>query len=119
MIPDRLQKTDKHTKELIKRMRKMMFSMGIRTSDERAWALLQATFKLPFEYIIELNNEIEYQGAGVHLSSKHGNQKISVKDLGRFEIKAVGKKGKRKATVKFIPSEDIKNLAESKVVVKE
>lgn len=119
MILDKLQKTDKHTKKLIKEMRKLLFSMGIRTSHERAWAILQASFKLPFEYIIGLNKEIEYQGSGVHISSKHGDQLVVVKDLGRFEVKAVGKKGKRKAAVKFVPSEDIKRLAEETIEVKE
>ena len=119
MILDRLQKVDKHTKKLIEEMRKALFSMGVRTSNERAWAILQAAFKLPFEYIIGLNEEIEYQGAGVHISSKHGDQLVVIKDLGRFEVKAVGNEGNRKAVVKFIPSEDIKNLAEEAIRVKE
>lgn len=119
MILDKLQKTDKHTKHLIKEVQKLLFSLGIRTSKERAWAVFQQVFKLPFEYVASLNDEIEYQGAGVHISSRHGNQLVVIKDLGRFEIKAVGKPGKRKATIKFTPSEDIKRLVEESVEVKE
>ena len=113
----RLQKKDKHTKELIKQMTKYLFSVGIRTSEERAWDILQTAFKLPFEYVVSLNDEIGYQGQGVHISSKHGDQLVTIKDLGRFELKAVGKEDSRKAVVKFKPSEDINRLVETKVKV--
>lgn len=118
MLP-RLQKTDSHTKEVIKQMRDYLFSVGIRTSEERAWAILQTAFKLPFEYMVSINDEIGYQGQGVHISSKHGNQLVTIKDLGRFELKAVGKENNRKAVIKFKPSEDIARLVEEKVKVVE
>lgn len=116
-ILPRLQKDDEHTKNLIKEMKSFLFSIGIRTSEERAWTILQHAFKLPFAYMIDLNKEIEYQGQGTHISSKHGDQLLVIKNLGRFELKAVGKEGFRKPVIKFIPSEDVKNEVISKVKV--
>lgn len=110
---DKLQKVDKDTIELIDRFRDYLFSIGIRTSRERAWAIFQTAYKLPFEMIIKRNKKIKYQGQGVHISSKHGKQQMVIKDVGKFIVQGVSSKksGTKKAAVKFTPSEDIKQLA--------
>jgi hypothetical protein len=112
---DRLQKADQETIEFIKLIKQTLFSLGIRTSEERAWEVFKSLNKLPFQVLIDKNKEegIKYQGQGVHLSSKHANQRLVIKDVGQWEIKAVSaRKGMaRKAVVKFTPSEDIKKLA--------
>lgn len=111
---DKLQKVDKETLSIIKLVKQTLFSMGIRTSDERAWEVFKRLNKLPFEYLINRNKDgIEYQGQGVHLSSKHANQRLVIKDIGQYELKAVSARQnlEKKAVVKFTPSEDIKNKA--------
>lgn len=110
----KLQKVDKDTNELIEEFRKYLFSIGIRTSSERAWDILQKAYKVPFEFLIEKNDTIKYQGAGAHISHKHGDQLLVVKNLGKFEVKGIVNKttGTKRATVKFSPSADIRELAE-------
>ena len=116
---DRLQKIDQDTNDLIEEVQKFLFSVGVRTSKERAWAIFKACYKIPFEMLITRNNTIEYQGQGVHLSSRHNKQRLVIKDIGKFEIKGVSMKKDiaKTAVVKFIPSYDIKNLVAAKVEV--
>lgn len=115
---DKLQKVDKDTNDLINEVRKYLFSVGIRTSRERAWDILQTVHQLPYKILIDKNPRIKYQGAGAHISHKHGDQLLAIKHLGKFEIKGVSsKKDKKKtATVKFTPSNEIKKLMESVIV---
>lgn len=113
MILDRLQKVDKDTLEVIDIVTDTLFRLGVRTSKERAWEIFKQLNKIPFEFLIDRNKEIEYQGQGVHLSSKHAKQRLVIKDIGKYEVKAVSarKSLDRKAVIKFTPSEDIKNYA--------
>lgn len=108
---DRLQKVDKDTNELIDAVKDFLFSVGVRTSRERAWEIFKEVYKIPFRMLIERNDEIKYQGQGTHLSSKHGAQLLVVHDIGRFELKGIAKGPSKKAVVKYVPSQDIKNLA--------
>lgn len=110
---DRLQKKDIDTNALIDEVQKFLFSVGVRTSKERAWEIFKTCFKLPFELLISRNEKIEYQGQGVHLSSRHNVQRLIIKSIGKFELKGVSSKNtvNKKAVVKFVPSKDIKNLA--------
>lgn len=111
-ILGRLQKVDEETLEIIDLVRDQLFKLGIRTSRERAWEVFKQLNKIPFEYLIDRNKEIEYQGQGTHITNKFANQRLVIKDVGRYEIKAVGRKdAPKKAVIKFIPSEDIKKLA--------
>jgi hypothetical protein len=109
----RLQKVDQDTNDLIAEIQKFLFSVGVRTSKERAWEIFKACYKIPFEMLIERNDTIEYQGQGVHLSSRHDKQRLVIKDIGKFELKGVSMKkdAKKTAAVKFVPSYDIKNMA--------
>lgn len=112
---DKLQKSDTDTLELIEAFTDYLFSIGVRTDKERAWAIFQTAFKLPYDLLAKRNNEITYQGQGVHLThKKFGNQILTIKDLGRFEIKA-NKNGRVK--VNFTPSKDVFNYLEEKVKV--
>lgn len=108
---NRLQKVDKDTNELIDAVKDFLFSVGVRTSRERAWEIFKEVYKIPFRILIERNDEIKYQGQGTHLSSKHGSQLLVVHDIGRFELKGIAKGSSKKAVVKYVPSQDIKNLA--------
>lgn len=114
-ILDKLQKVDEETLDIVGLTQDILFSLGIRTSKERAWEVFKRLNKLPFEYLINRNKKdgIEYQGQGVHLSSKHANQRLVIKEVGQYELKAVSarKSLEKKAVVKFTPSEDIKKLA--------
>lgn len=117
----RLQKTDKDTNELIDIVKDYLFSVGVRTSRERAWEIFKAIHKLPYKIMVEKNPVIKYQGQGRHISSKHGDQLLSIKDVGRFELMGVSsKKGQQKrAAIKFTPSNDIKELIETIKVLEE
>ena len=108
----KLQKIDKDTNDLIEQYRQYLMSVGIRTSKERAWDILQQAYKLPFEFLVSKNQSIKYQGAGAHISHKHNNQLMVIKNLGKFEVKGIVNKatGTKRATVKFTPSNDIKEL---------
>lgn len=108
---NRLQKVDKDTNELIDAVKDFLFSVGVRTSRERAWEIFKEVYKIPFRILIERNDEIKYQGQGTHLSSKHGSQLLVIHDIGRFELKGIAKGPSKKAVVKYVPSQDIKNLA--------
>ena len=116
---DKLQKADKDTNELIDRVKDYLFSVGIRTSRERAWDILQNVHQIPYKMLIERNPKIEYQGVGAHISHKHGDQLLVVKHLGKFEIKGVGAKRdqKKTAAIKFTPSNDIKKMVEQVEVI--
>jgi hypothetical protein len=116
---NRLQKADKDTNELIDQVQKHLFSIGIRTSRERAWDIFQTIHQLPYRYLIEKNPVIKYQGVGAHISHKHGSQMLVIKHLGKFEIKGVSDKKdkKKKASIKFKPSNDIKKLVETVEVI--
>lgn len=109
---NKLQKIDKDTNDLIESFRDYLFSVGVRTSKERAWDILQQSYKLPFEFLISKNQSIKYQGAGKHISHKHDNQLMVIRNLGKFEVKGVVNKatGTKSATIKFTPSNDIKEL---------
>ena len=115
----KLQKTDKDTKELIKEVQKYLFSVGIRTSKERAWDIFQNVFKIPYMMMLERNDKIPYQGAGRHITHNHGEQLLTVKNIGKFELKGVSdKKSKSKrASIRFVPSYEIKRLIEESVEV--
>ena len=110
----RLQKKDEKTNELIERVRKYLFSVGVRTSKERAWDIFQNVFTIPFEYMAEKNPKIKYQGSGVQISKKHGDQLLVVKGIGRFEVQGVSVKKDRskKAAIKFKPAQEIRSLFE-------
>lgn len=116
---DKLQKVDKDTNELINAVQKYLFSVGIRTSKERAWDILQTMYKIPFEMLIKRNSVIKYQGQGAHISSKHGAQLMVIKNIGRFEVKGIvnTKTKTKRAKVKYTPSADIQNLANSIEVI--
>jgi len=115
---DILQKSDKDTNELIDKVKDYLFSVGIRTTRERAWDILQNVHQLPYKMLIEKNPEIKYQGQGQHIiQSKHGSQVLVIRHLGRFELKGVGRKESKKAAVKFVPSKALKNKIEESVKV--
>lgn len=115
-----LQKSDKDTNELIDKMRDYLFSVGIRTTRERAWDIFLKAHEIPYDTLLKNNQEIEYQGNGKHiLQSTHESQILVIRNLGRYELKGIkGNSGKtRKASIKFIPSEKIKNKVEESVKV--
>lgn len=119
---NKLQKADKDTNDLINQVKEYLFSIGIRTSRERAWDIFQTVHQMPYLMLVERNPEIEYQGVGQHIShNKHGNQFLAIKSVGRFELKGVSSKReqKKKAAVKFMPSAEMKKLVAEKVKVKE
>lgn len=119
---NKLQKADADTNELINQVRDYLFSIGIRTSRERAWDIFQKVHQLPYLMLIEKNPEIEYQGVGQHIShNKHSKQFLAIKNVGRFELKGVSstRDQKKKAAVKFMPSAEMKRLVAEKVEVKE
>lgn len=109
----KLQKVDDDTNALIDEFRAFLFSIGYRATREKAWAILQKAHKLPYEVLIDKNKGgIEYQGQGRHISSRHGNQLMVIKELGRFEVKAIVDKSSDEmfgynATIKFKPSQDL------------
>jgi len=115
----RLQKVDKDTNDLIEMVKDYLFSVGVRTSKERAWDIFQAIHQLPYKFLVERNNEIKYQGQGQHITHKHGNQLLTIKNIGKFELKGVSvKKDKaKKASIKFTPSKEIKRLVEESIKV--
>lgn len=117
----RLQKVDKDTNELIEMVKDYLFSVGIRTSKERAWDIFQKVHQLPYKFMIERNKEIRYQGQGMHITHKHGNQLLTIKNIGRFELKGVSvrKNSAKKATIKFSPSKEIRRLIEDNIKVVE
>lgn len=119
----KLQKIDEDTNELIDLFREFLFSIGVRSSRERAWKILQKAHRLPYEYLIDKNHlGIEYHGQGTHISSRHGNQLMVVKDLGRFEMKAVSDRKdppSYNATIKFKPSKDLVREIRERVPVLE
>lgn len=117
-----LQKIDDDTNKLIDLFKDFLHSNGIRTTRERAWIILQKAHRLPFEYLIEKNTDgIEYQGAGQHISSKHGNQLMVVKELGRFEVKAVSdrKSRSRKATIRYKLPNDLLTEIQERIPVED
>lgn len=113
-----LQKIDERTNEIIDLFRDFLFSVGVRTTRERAWVILKKAHRLPFEYLIYLNEDegIEYQGQGVHISAKHGNQLMVIKELGRFEIQSTKQ---RQATIKYKPPKDLVAEVKERVKVNE
>lgn len=117
-----LQKVDERTNEVIDLFTKFLFSVGIRTTKERAWVILKKAQRLPFEYLIALNEEegIEYQGAGKHISAKHGNQLMTIRELGRYELKAVSSKkdDKKTATIRYVLPTDLQQEIMDKIKVK-
>jgi len=106
----RLQKADKDTNELIDSVRDYLFSVGVRTSRERAWDIFQNVHRIPYKLLVSRNKEIPYQGQGKHISHKHGDQLLVIKNIGKFELKGVSMKKdqQKKATIKFSPSAEIK-----------
>jgi len=117
---DKLQKADDDTNELIDEVQKYLFSIGIRTSKERAWDIFQTVHQLPYKVLIEKNPTIKYQGVGAHISHKHGSQLLVIKHLGKFEMKGVSSKKdqKKTASIKFSPSNEIKRLMQNVEVTK-
>jgi hypothetical protein len=108
-----LQKIDKDTNDIIDEVRDYLFSVGVRTSRERAWDILYNIHKIPYEHLAKKNHKIVYQGQGFHLSHKrHGEQLMVVRNLGRYELKAVSsRKDKDKSpSVRFVPSPDITKI---------
>lgn len=111
-----LQKSDKDTNELIDRVRDYLFSIGIRTTRERAWDILQKVNHLPYEMLLEKNPEIKYQGQGRHVrQATHESQVFVIRNLGRYELKGLAKGS---AVIKFIPSNSLKNKIGESVKVK-
>lgn len=117
----KLQKIDEDTNALIDNFRAYLFSIGIRTTREKTWLILQKAHRLPYEHLIEKNKEgIEYQGQGQHISAKHGNQLMVIKELGRYEVKAVSNRKKDleyNATIRFRPSQDLTQEIREKIPV--
>lgn len=107
----KLQKIDDDTNALIDNFRAYLFSIGYRATREKAWLILQKAHKLPYEHLIEKNKGgIYYQGQGKHISSKHGDQLMVVRELGRFEVKAVSDRKEEtsySSVIKFKPSQDL------------
>lgn len=118
-----LQKIDEKTNELIDIYRNYLMSINIRVDRERAWEMLQKAHRLPYEYLIYLNEEdgIEYQGQGAHITHKHGDQLLVVKELGRFELKAVSsrKDQTKQATIRYKIPNDLLNEVRERVKVKD
>lgn len=117
----KLQKIDEDTNNLIDNFRAYLFSLGIRTTREKTWLILQKAHRLPYEHLMEKNSEgIKYQGQGKHISSRHGNQLMVIKELGRYEVKAVSSRQKDVAyssTIKFKPSQDLLEEIKSNIPV--
>ena len=115
----RLQKVDADTNTLIEMVKNYLFSVGVRTSKERAWDIFQAIHQLPYKLMLEKNSEIKYQGQGAHITHKHGNQLLVIKNVGKFELKGVSvrKDKEKKATIKFTPSAEIRRLVEENIKV--
>ena len=115
----RLQKVDKDTNELIDMVKEYLFSVGVRTSKERAWDIFQTIHQLPYRFMVERNKEIKYQGQGMHITHKYGNQLLTIKNIGKFELKAVSvkKDSIKRPTIKFTPSAEIRSLIEENVKV--
>lgn len=112
-----LQKSDKDTNELIERVKDYLFSIGIRTTRERAWDILQKVNHLPYEMLLEKNPEITYQGQGRHVrQTTHESQVFVIRSLGRYELKGLSN---GKAVIKFIPSKALKNKVSESVKVNE
>ena len=59
----RLQKVDQDTNDLIAEIQKFLFSVGVRTSKERAWEIFKACYKIPFEMLIEKGGESQGRGS--------------------------------------------------------
>lgn len=117
---ERLQKTDSDTLELISKVKDFLFSINIRIDDERAWEIFRGVFTLPFEMLLARNPEIKYQGPGRHLRlNKHSNQRLVIRGLGKFELKAVSSKRdeRKKASIKFTPGEGLRKTIEDRIVV--
>lgn len=116
----KLQKIDQDTNDLIDRVRAYLFSVGIRTTRERAWDVFQNVHRIPYEMMIEKNPKIKYQGQGQHITHKHGSQLMVIKNVGKFELKGVSvtKDKKKKASIKFYPSAEVKAMVE-KIEVEE
>lgn len=117
----KLQKTDEDTIALIKEVSKYLFSIGIRTSEERAWDIVQEIYKIPYKMLVERNPEItKWTEDGKYAARTSGKHQLSIRGLGKFTLQAVGK-GKNKdnnsARVKFAPSKDIQNILDEKVKV--
>lgn len=115
----RLQKIDKDTNDIINMIRDYLFSIGIRTSKERAWAIFQTVHQMPYKLMVERNKKITYQGQGKHITHKYGNQLLVVKNIGKFELKGVSvrKDKAKRAVIKFMPSAEIKTLVENSIEV--
>lgn len=116
-----LQKEDKDTKELIQKAKDFLFSVGVRTSSERAWEIFKAMHKIPIDMLVERNEEIEYIGNGKHLTSKHEDYYLSIKYVGRFELKAVSSPTSQKSrtpTIKYKPSANVRKAIADSVKVK-
>jgi hypothetical protein len=119
-VLEKLQKTDSDTLELIDKVKEFLFSINVRVDDERAWEIFKGVFVIPFEMLVAKNPEIKYQGAGRHLRLKsHANQRLVVRGLGKFELKAVSSKKdeRKKASIKFIPGEGLRKTIEERIVV--
>ena len=80
----RIFKIDTDTVELIEEVRRYLFSIGIRTSRERAWDIFKSVFQIPFNMLIEKNPKLEYS----RRPARNSSQVLSVRDLGRFVLKA-------------------------------
>jgi len=114
----RFQKQDKDTLALISAVKQYLFSLGIRVDDQKAFDIFLIMNKLPYYVLIDRNESITYQGQGTHLTHKENSSQILVvKDIGRFELKAV--KGNNTFTPKFrfIPSQDLQDLVKKEVRV--
>jgi len=115
----KLQKEDARSNELIDRVTAYLFSVGVRTSRERAWDIIQNVHRIPYEMLVESNPVIKYQGQGTHISRKHGNQLLSIRDLGKFELKGVSsrKDASKKASIRFRPSKVLQRYIEENIEV--
>jgi len=115
----RLQKENKDTNELIDLVKEYLFSVGVRTSRERAWDIFKSIHQMPYKMMVEKNKEIEYQGQGAHISHKHGDQMLSIHGVGKFRLLGAScKKDKEKrAVIKFEPSNDIQRYIRDNVKV--
>lgn len=123
MASKKLQKIDLDTNAMINAVQQYLVSTHkLKTvTRDMAWQIFQTIHKLPYHVLISRNPEIEYQGQGRHLSHKHENQLLVIKDLGRFELQGVSSKKDlaKSARIKFTPSKDIDRLLENVKVVGE
>lgn len=122
MITKKLQKADIDTNALIDTMQaylkeyfRQLGIRGIVVSREMAWDFFQTSHKLPYMLLISRNPTIIYQGQGRHLSKKHSDQQLVIKNIGRFEMKGVSHKKDlaKTASIKFKPSKDIEKLLDT------